>query len=206
MEEQNYKDDLKDIRDMMNRSSRFISLSGWSGVSAGITALLGAYSAYSLVFKSQDYLDSYKTILITSEDITTLIIIALVTLLAAIGFGLLFTTIQARRNHEKLWDLQTKRLIINLALPLITGGILCLILIARGYIGIIAPLTLIFYGLALVNASKYTLSEIRGLGIAEIILGLFSAYFVGFGLIAWAVGFGLLHIIYGIVMQLKYGS
>ena len=89
---------------------------------------------------------------------------------------------------------------------MITGGILCLILLFNGYVGIIAPLTLIFYGLALVNASKYTLKEVRSLGIAEIILGLIATYFIGYGLLFWSVGFGLLHIIYGIIMKTRYGS
>jgi len=70
----------------------------------------------------------------------------------------------------------------------------------------VAPLTLIFYGLALVNASKYTLSEIRSFGIAEIVLGLIAMAFIGYGLLFWAIGFGLLHIIYGIIMHVRYGS
>ena len=83
---------------------------------------------------------------------------------------------------------------------------MCLILLFKGYVGIITPLTLIFYGLALVNASKYTLNEVRSLGIAEIILGLFAAQFIGYALIFWALGFGLLHIVYGILVQIRYGK
>ena len=63
---------------------------------------------------------------------------------------------------------------------------------------------LIFYGLALINSSKYTFFEIRYLGIAEIVLGLIASVFVSSGLILWAAGFGLLHIIYGIIMYYKY--
>ena len=74
----------------------------------------------------------------------------------------------------------------------------------KGYIGVVAPLTLIFYGLALVNASKYTLTEIRSLGLIEIILGLIAFQFIGYGLLFWSIGFGLLHILYGLAMHIKY--
>ena len=203
MDELKYKDDLKDIKDIMNRSSRFISLSGLSGVSAGIIALLGAYTAYQTVYSRQVYL-GYQRAIITNSNITTLLIIALLTIILAFGAGIFFTSRKAKKNDKKLWDLQTKRLLINLLIPLVTGGILGLMLLIKGYIGIVAPLTLIFYGLALVNASKYTLTEIRSLGLIEIILGLIAFQYIGYGLLFWAIGFGVLHIIYGIAMHIKY--
>lgn len=203
MDEQKYIDDLKDIKDIMNRSSRFISLSGLSGVIAGIIALVGAYAAYSTVYSNQDYFNLRKA-LITTESLTNLLIIAFTTLSLAILGGFYFTYKKAQKNNQKIWDHQSKRMLSNLMIPLVTGGILCAILLFKGYIGILAPLTLIFYGMALVNASKYTLTEIRSLGIVEILLGLVGTYFIGYGLVFWAIGFGLLHIIYGTAMHLKY--
>lgn len=205
MDKQKYIEDLKDIKQMMNRSSRFISLSGLSGISAGILAIIGAYLAYQTIYANQNYL-VYRQAILSFENLSTLLIIALTTLLLSIGSGIFFTTRKAKRNKQKLWDSQTKTLLINLLIPLGTGGILCLILLLKGFIGIIAPLTLIFYGLALVNASKYTLEEVRSLGIVEIILGLLGIYFIGYGLIIWTIGFGILHIVYGIIMHLKHGS
>jgi len=205
MDKQKYIEDLKDIKQMMNRSSRFISLSGLSGISAGIFAIIGAYLAYQTIYADQNYL-IYRQAILSFENLSTLLIIALSTLVLSIGSGIYFTTRKAKRNKQKLWDSQTKTLLINLLIPLATGGILCLTLLLKGFIGIIAPLTLIFYGLALVNASKYTLEEIRSLGIVEILLGLLGIYFIGYGLIIWTIGFGILHIVYGIIMHLKYGS
>jgi hypothetical protein len=205
MKKQKYIDDLNEIKDIMSRSSKFISLSGLSGVFAGIFALLGAYFAYQMVFIDQDYL-GYKRAAATNENLTVILIIALITLALSLGVGIFLSTRKAKKDNQKLWDLQTKRLLLNLLIPLITGGIFCLILLFNGYVGIIAPLTLIFYGLALVNASKYTLKEVRSLGIAEIILGLIATYFIGFGLLFWSIGFGVLHIIYGIIMKIRYGS
>ena len=203
MDDLKYKDDLKDIKEIMNRSSRFISLSGLSGISAGIIALLGAYIAYQTVYSHQISL-GYRRAILANESITTLLIIALLTLVLSIGSGIFFTSRKAKMNNEKLWDMQTKRLLINLLIPLATGGILCLMFLIKGYIGVVAPLTLIFYGLGLVNASKYTLTEIRSLGIIEIILGLVAFQFIGYGLVFWSIGFGFLHILYGIAMHIKY--
>ena len=205
MKEEKYIEDLKEIKDMMSRSSKFISLSGLSGVFAGMFGLIGAFMAYRTVYENQDYL-GYRVAVINKESITSLLIIAIVTLSFSILAGIYFTSRKAKKSKQQLWDLQTRRLVINLLIPLATGGILCLMLLFQGYVGIVAPLTLIFYGLALVNASKYTLSEIRSLGIVEIILGLVAMYFIGYGLLFWSLGFGILHIVYGIIMHVRYGS
>ena len=203
MTKEKYLKDLEDIKDIMNRSSRFISLSGWSGIAAGVIALLGAYAAYQYVYVGEELL-AYRRMVITEERLITLMLIALTTLVLAIGFGIFFTSRKARKNNQKLWDLQTKRLLMNLLIPLAAGGILCLILLSKGFIGFLAPFTLIFYGLALVNASKYTLHEVRSLGLFEILLGLIATNYIGFGLLFWAIGFGVLHILYGIIMKVKY--
>jgi len=200
-----YIEDLKEIKDIMNRSSRFISLSGLSGISAGISALIGAFMAYRMVYTNPDY-QEYGRIFLNNESLTQLLLIALGTLILAVGTGIYFTTRETKRRNQRIWDIQTKRLLINLSIPLLTGGILCLMLLFKGYIGLVAPLTLIFYGLALVNASKYTLNEIRSLGLIEIVLGLIATYYIGFGLLFWSIGFGVLHIIYGIIMQWRYKS
>jgi hypothetical protein len=200
-----YIKDLKEIKDIMNRSSRFISLSGLSGISAGISALIGAFMAYRIVYTNPDY-QEYGRVFLNNESLTQLLLIALGTLILAVGTGIYFTTRETKKRNQKIWDIQTKRLLINLSIPLMTGGILCLMLLFKGYIGLVAPLTLIFYGLALVNASKYTLNEIRSLGLIEIALGLIATYYIGFGLLFWSIGFGVLHIIYGIIMQWRYKS
>lgn len=205
MDKQKYLDDLQDIRYMMERSSRFLSLSGMSGILAGIFALIASYLAYVTVYVHQDNL-GYRYVLVTRETILTLLLIASITLILTIGAGIFFTSKKAHKDNQRLWENQTWRFLINLLIPLFTGGILCLVLLFKGFIGLIAPLTLIFYGLALVNASKYTLSEIRSLGLIEILTGLLAIYFIGYGLFFWSFGFGILHIVYGIVMQRKYGS
>jgi hypothetical protein len=205
MNKEKYINDLSDIKEMMNRSSRFISLSGLSGVFAGAFALIAVFLVYNKVYADQDY-SNYTSAGLASESLAYLLIVATVTLLASIGTCVYLTTKETKKRNQSIWDAQVKRLIVNLAIPLITGGLLILILLLKGFIGIAAPLTLIFYGLALVNASKYTLSEIRSLGLIEIGLGLLGVQFIGYGLLFWAVGFGVMHIVYGMMMHVKYKS
>jgi hypothetical protein len=205
MIKEKYIDDLKEIKEMMNRSSKFISLSGLSGIAAGSIALIGAYIANKTIYANQDYFEFRRAIL-TNETLINLSLLAIGTLVLGLLSALYFTSKKAKKISQPLWDQKTKKLLTHLFIPLISGGLLCIILLFKGYIAILAPFTLIFYGLALVNASHYTLREIRSLGILEIILGLFAVQFIGYGLLFWAIGFGVLHIVYGVIMYIKYGS
>ena len=204
MEEQ-YKSDLKDIKDMMIRSSRFISLNGASGISVGIIACIGAYLAHYFIYDKLDNLD-IRVIDVSKELLNKMVLIASGTLVLAVLAAIFFTTRESRKKGQKTWDVQTKRLVINLSIPLVTGGILCLFFLLKGYLSLLAPFTLIFHGLALVNASQYTLKEIRGLGILMIVIGILALIFIGQSLMLWAIGFGLLHILYGLMMKWKIKS
>jgi hypothetical protein len=201
---------LSDIRSMMERSSRFISLSGLSGIFAGTFALIGAYLAYARMgsysenYRSMIQMDRNGRLELVDEMLNYLFIVAACVLIASLLVGTLLTMRNSKKRGIKVWDSTAKRLLINLAIPLVTGGLFCLIMLYHGDIGLIAPATLIFYGLALINASKYTFNDIRYLGILEIILGLVSSLYIGYGLFFWAFGFGILHIVYGAVMYFKY--
>ncbi len=202
----NYKEDLKHIRTMMERSSTFISLSGMSGIVAGLVALAGAFAVYSLLIAHQiDYFDG-KPNYYSYGIIKQLILIGLCTLLLALAAGIWFTVQKSKRNSLPLWTATTKNVLLHLSIPLVTGGMLCLIHIFNYNFYLVAPMMLLFYGIALVNTSKYTLPEVFWLGICEIILGLCGAIWVGYGLILWAIGFGFLHIVYGTYMHKKYDA
>ena len=203
MKKEKYIEDLKEIKDIMNRTTRFISLSGLSGISTGIVALIGAFLAYQTIFKDHDYL-VYNAVELNSNSLERLLLIAIGTLAIAIGTAIFFTVRKTKNQNKRVWDNKTKRLLINLLIPLITGGLLCFMLMLQGFVGILPSLTLIFYGLALVNGSKYTLPEIRNLGVAEILLGLLAFQFINYGLLFWALGFGIVQIIYGLIIQRKY--
>jgi len=184
---------------MMEKSSKFLSLSGMSGVMAGITAIVGAAFAWFYVLgnPSASGLDRY-------HQITLLLADATLVLLVSIGFGIILSARKAKKNHQKLFNKVTMKTVYNLSIPLLAGGIFSLLCIYRGDVGIVASTTLIFYGLALVNVSKYTFDEIHYLGITEIILGIAAAVFLYHGIIFWTIGFGICHIVYGLIMYKKY--
>jgi hypothetical protein len=204
MEKEKYIQDLADIKNMMEKSSRFISLSGLSGVLAGIFALIGAYMAWGVLYQFDTYFSRQFVTYLPKIVLYKLILIGAAVLFLSLTAGMIFTQKMAKKQGRKIWDDTAKRLLIHLAIPLITGGLFLGILLFKGLVGIVAPGTLIFYGLALINASKYTFRDIQYLGISEIIIGIIATYFIGYGLFFWAFGFGVLHIIYGIVMYLKY--
>lgn len=201
---------LQDIKRMMERSSRFISLSGLSGLSAGICALIGAWIAHGWVqaYKGSDgTISRYGYRVDETHGIKwQFIALAAAILVAALASSTYFTWRKARRSNLPVWDHTTKKLLINMAIPLCTGGLFVLGLFYHSAWDIVAPACLVFYGLALVNASKYTLTDIRYLGILEILLGCINMYYPAWGLYFWAAGFGLLHIIYGLIMWRKYES
>ena len=196
---------LQDIKRMMERSSRFISLSGLSGVSAGICALVGAYIAHGIIGA---YLQDAATELHPALDRDVLewqmLALAAAVLLAALVSSTLFTWRKARRNQLPVWDHASKKLAVNMAIPLLAGGFFVIGLLTHAGWNYVAPACLMFYGLALVNASKYTLTDIRYLGLLEIALGCICMYFPHDGLYFWTAGFGILHIIYGLIMWWKY--
>jgi hypothetical protein len=192
-------EDIKAIRDMMEKSSKFLSLSGLSGIFAGLAATAGAAFAYFYLLKdpSATYYNHTKEVMILLAD-------AFVVLLLSIGLGFYFSWKKAKKNGQKFFNNVTKRAIYNLAIPLIAGGIFSFLLLWRGDIGLLTSSTLLFYGLALLNTSKYTFDEIHYLGIIEIVLGLLAAVFLHYGILFWTIGFGFCHILYGWIMYHKY--
>lgn len=203
--EQEYINDLKEIRSMMERSTRFLSLTGWSGIMAGIYALIGAFVGYTLYFENKEQL-IYNTLDAAAMNDKSLqfFFLAAAVLVLAIGTAIFLSWRKSKHTGEPLWNAAARRLAVNLMIPLASGGVFILILFSKGLFGLIAPVSLIFYGLALVNASKFTFEEVKYFGIIEIILGLIASYFIGYGLLFWAIGFGFLHIVYGVYMHLKY--
>jgi hypothetical protein len=211
---------ITEMRDLMNKSSRFISMSGLSGVAAGVVGLIGVTVIYFLLdpyffhlpFYIQDIVfpDTYQVSRIDEvftlkwEFVRNILMVGVITLAAALLGAWYFTHRKAKQLGLPMWDATAKRMSINLLIPLITGGGFALVLLAHGIIGLVPAITLAFYGTALINASKYTLNDIRYLGIIEIVLSFVAAIFYEYGLVVWALGFGVLHIIYGIVLYIKY--
>lgn len=209
MDKDKVLDDLKEIRSIMDRSTRFISLSGMSGIMAGIYALLGSVAGYFVIKKAlvNGYTDTLDSILSSPWDrnpSAQILVIAAIVLLMAVITAVFMTKSKAAKHKQNIWNKQSIRLVLHFLAPLTIGGLFTLVLIQYRLIGLVAPAMLIFYGLACMNAAKYTLGTVKYLGLTCAILGLINTQFIGFGLYFWAAGFGLCHIIYGAVMYYKY--
>ncbi|HET8837948.1 MAG TPA: hypothetical protein VFM82_03025 [Flavobacteriaceae bacterium] len=198
MENKNYLNDINEIRSLMNRSSRFISLSGFSAILAGIYALVGGAIAYYFLFSNGN-----ERVFFNENNYNTASIFLISILILSIASAYLLSRKKARENHQKLWDGTAKRLLVNFLIPLISGGLLILIIFHNQHYGITASLMLIFYGLALVNAAKYAVGNIHYLGYAEIVIGLLCAIYPENGFWLWLLGFGIAHVVYGGIMVLK---
>ena len=198
MSDQEYLNELSEIKSLMNRSTRFISLSGLSGIMAGIYALIGAGLSFVYVFPTHENYINFS-----SWNFKLMLILLGGVALLSVGTALFLSMRKAKKNGEHLWDATTQRLLINFLIPLATGGIYIIIKLQSQHYGLTAALMLIFYGLALVNASKYTVGNIRYLGYAQLVLGLICAAMPGYGFWFWVLGFGILHIVYGSMMYLQ---
>lgn len=199
MESKDYLKDISEIKNLMNKSSRFISLSGLSGILAGVYALIGAATAYWLVTTY-----SYGTLILDGWVFRTCVLILALVAFFSILTGILLTTRKAKKHGERIWDNTSRRLVFNFLIPLVVGGIYILIILNQQKYGQTGALMLLFYGLALINASKYSIGDIRYLGFIQIILGLICACYPGYGFWLWVFGFGVMHIVYGTWMHFKY--
>lgn len=199
---------LTEIKDIMERSSRFLSLSGLSGILAGLFALIGASAAY-FYFDMALLAKNYYSIGFTEHGLNSdFMIFFAIDGILVLGLSVFFATLlsyrKARKLGIKIRTKATRLMMINMMIPLSAGGVFVFILVYHQLIYLVAPVTLLFYGLALLNASKYTFTDIRYLGLLNILLGLVGAVFIGYGLLIWSIGFGVLHILYGTILYIKY--
>ena len=199
MSNEDYLKDLSEIKNIMTKSSRFISLSGLSGILAGIYALIGASAAYYIV---NTY--SRGTLILDGKVFQICLGILIAVAALSIITGVFLTTRKAKKTGESIWDSSSRRLLFSFLMPLITGGLYILIILWKGKYGQTGGLMLIFYGLALISASKHSIGDIKYLGIIQVILGLIAALLPGYGFWLWVIGFGVMHIIYGSIMHFKY--
>jgi len=192
-------EDIKAIREMMEKSTKFLSLSGLSGIVAGIAATFGAAFAYFYLLRDPGMTDYTR-----KEELLILVADAMAVLIISIGFGFYFSWKKAKKNNQSLFNHVTLRAVYDLSIPLIAGGVFCLVFLLRGDVYTVISATLIFYGLALVNVSKYIFEEFHYLGIIEVVLGIIAILFSRYGILFWTLGFGVCHILYGIILYRKY--
>lgn len=198
--EEDYMQDLREIRSIMERSTKFLSLSGISGVLAGLYALAGAYLVFGIFADQEALVPGIPS----GEQVWDLLLIGLIVLILAVTTAVIFSVNKGKKKGQKVWNSAARRMLSNMMVPLTAGGLLTLVFLLKGLILLMAPVTLIFYGIALYNASKFTYEDVKYLGFIQIALGLLGAYFTEYSILFWAFGFGVMHIIYGIYVNYKY--
>lgn len=197
-EQHDYLNDISEIRQMMVRSSKFLSLSGWAGILAGTFALIGAWFAHSVLeFQPDRFLYSHS-------NIDAVLITAAIILIFSLIAAFFDSQIKAKKVNEKAWNVTSKNMLTGMSVPLLIGGTLILILSFNSLPGLAAPLMLIFYGLSLYIAGFYTFREVRVMGFVQMGLGILNTFFISTGLLFWTIGFGAVHILYGLYMHFKY--
>jgi len=202
--ETNYLSDIKEIKSLMESRSRFLSLSGLSGVLSGVYALIGAFIANQLASNASSVAYHDVRAGIYSPIVIKLVLVAAVVFISALATAYYFTYKKAKGQQQKIWTKATYRILVSFCVPFAAGAIVTLVLFSKGQFYNIAAFTLIFYGLALYSAGVYTYKDVQWLGISEVITGLLALMYTGYGLYFWAFGFGILHIVYGTIMYFKY--
>lgn len=204
MSQDSLLEEIGQIRKLMERSSKFVSISGLSGVLIGLYALVGAAFAYVKVYGfSSEF--GYRDHYVNEPEITFQLLgvaglVLCLSLMTAVYMGFR----KAKRSKQSVWNTTSRSMLTAVGLPLLIGGFLALIYISKGYYDLLAGTLLIFYGIALRAGSRFTFKEVSWLGLFEILLGLCALLLPGYGLLFWAIGFGVLHIVYGLIVYKKY--
>jgi hypothetical protein len=194
-------EDILEMRTLMERSTRFHALAGSAGILVGVYALAGAALAFwGLGFHPQEG----SSAPLAPGVLPRLVALALTIVVLAGGTAALLSWRKAARQGERLWNATTRRLLTHAALPFLSGAVVISILAVKGLPGLAAPLSLLFYGLALFSGGYFTYEEVKLLGLVEIVLGVLSLLFIEQSLLFWAAGFGLAHIVYGIYLYNRY--
>lgn len=204
MDKFDYLDQLSEIKKIIEKRTKFNALSGLSGVLAGIYALVGSVWAYKIIKSSQSVIYNDIMELVSSEGVMKLILLASAILVLSITTGLYFSYINAKKSGSPLWTAAAVKVAVNFSIPMLVGAFFLIAVLMKGYLTLVSPVCLLFYGLALLFAANYTFTEIRFLGFLMLAIGVFALFFSGWGLYLWALGFGGLHIVYGLIMYFKY--
>jgi hypothetical protein len=201
-------EDIKVIKKIMEESSRFLSLSGISGIIAGLLAVAGAVVA-KLIITGASTAEEWYLVPFTADPAGHRTVILLfadmaVVLVLSLAAAVFFSSRKAGKSGHSAWTPVTRRMLASLLLPLVTGGLFIIITLSMVPGNVTVASTLIFYGLAVISAGKFTFGEIHWLGVLEVMTGLICLLLPQWSVFIWAFGFGVIHIFYGLFMHLRY--
>ncbi len=182
-------DNLRYIRETMERASAFTAISGWGNVAIGLTALAAAFLA-----SRQTVFKSWLAFWITE---------AMVSLLIA-GWSM---DRKARALHMPLLSGPGRKVAFSLSPPIIAGGLLTIVLYRTGLTNSIPGVWLLLYGTGVVTGGMFSVPVVPIMGLCFMGLGA-AALFAPAAFADWfmAAGFGGLHIIFGVIVARRYGG
>ena len=202
MENKDALNTLHEIKELMEKSSRFQAISGWSILIVGLLASVVSAGAWLLLLPHEGMSmggmlinSPYRTLIASSVALALLVVS-----FAVVCFG---SYRMMKRQGGFEFGRTIRRPLFHFAVPMVVGGLLCLAMLMQGHYGLTSTFMLVFYGLALLNASHYTSRSIALLGYCELVLGVVDCFVVSHAILFWFLGFGLLHIVFGIYFILK---
>lgn len=208
MKENEVKQTLDDIREMMSKSSRFQAISGWSiiviGLLAGIASLMAAAVIGVADVPFFDNLQRYST-LNTPLKIRIAALIALILFTVCLLIVFVFAIVKSKRHNLPFaFDKRMRQMLLDFFIPLIAGGLFSMAMVMQQHYGLTSSIMLMFYGLALINCSHYTYPILRWLGYTELLIGIIDCFTMSHALLFWFLGFSVAHILFGIIYVLMF--
>jgi hypothetical protein len=184
-------DNIRFIREAMERAGSFTSIPGWGGVGVGVTAIAAAFIAQQFLGRSlRMWLATW---------------LAEAVVAAVIGFGTM--AIKARRSEAPFMSGAAKRFFVSYFAPLVAGAVVTFALVRVESYSAIPSTWLLLYGTAFVSSGAFSIRVIPMMGIAFMLIGALAALVpLGASNILLGVGFGGLHIIFGLIIARSYGG
>jgi hypothetical protein len=183
------RENLRFIRETMERAGSFTAVPGWGGVAMGITALGAAAIA--------SFQDTSPAWLFTWMIEATL----------AIAIASWATITKARRSGTSLFSGPGRRFVYSFAPPVLVGALLTIVLLRQGLVSTIAGMWLLLYGTAVVTGGAFSIRIVHLMGLCFMVLGAVALFSPSsWSNILLAVGFGGFHIVFGGVIARNYGG
>ena len=202
MENKEALNTLHEIKELMEKSSRFQSINGWSIIIIGLLASVVSAGACTLLLPHEglSWMPEGWNGLLINSPYRTLIASACAVALLVVSFAVVcFGSYRLmKRQGDFVFGKTIRRPLFHFSVPMVVGGLLCVAMLLQGHYGLTSTFMLVFYGLALLNASHYTSRSIALLGYCELVLGVVDCFVVSHAILFWFLGFGLLHIVFGI--------
>jgi hypothetical protein len=184
-------DNLRYIRDAMERATAFTSIPGWGGFAIGLTALGAAALSEPM----------------TAWSPRRWLAIWLAEAVLASAIGSLTMWLKARHAGTPFMSGAAKRFFVSYFAPLIAGALLTFALVRSGSFQPLPAVWLLLYGVAFVSSGAFSIRVIPVMGLSFMLLGI-AAVFVplAVGNLLLGAGFGGLHIVFGLIIARNYGG